>query len=115
MVSTAIKIALSTSACIAFVICNLDDFPTMQTISVPESISALTWGSSSTFAFNFLVEPKLTNFAFLRLSSFLALLKNSSSFGDAPGQPPSIKVTPKSSSNLAIASLSFTEGDIPSC
>ena len=76
---------------------------------------AWTCGSSSTFKFSFLVDPKLTSFAFLSLSSVLALSKNSSSLGEAPGQPPSIKATPSSSSNSAIASLSFTEGEIPSC
>ena len=34
---------------------------------------------------------------------------------EAPGQPPSIKDTPRLSNNFAISSLSFTEGEIPSC
>ena len=89
-VSVAIRIALSTSVSKAFVMWRLDDLPTMQTYSVSESISACTCGSSSTFTFNFLVEPKLTNFAFSSFKSFFALSKNSFSLGDAPGHPPSI-------------------------
>jgi hypothetical protein len=43
------------------------------------------------------------------LSSVRALRKNSVSFGIAPGQPPSMKPTPNSSSSRATASLSTTE------
>ena len=69
----------------------------------------------SALKLSFLVDPKLTSFALARLSSDFAFLKNSSSLGEAPGQPPSIKDTPRLSNNFAISSLSFTEGEIPSC
>ena len=87
----------------------------MHTYSVSASTNACTCGSLSALKLSFLVDPKLTSFALSRLSSNFAFLKNSSSFGEAPGQPPSIKDTPRLSSNFAISSLSFTEGEIPSC
>ena len=40
--------------------------------------------------------------------------KNSASFGFEPGQPPSMKATPSSSSLLAIRILSSHEREIPS-
>ena len=75
MVSTAISFASSTVACIAFVICSFEDFPTMHTYSVSASINACTCGSLSAFKLSFLVDPKLTSFALARLSSDFAFLK----------------------------------------
>ena len=82
---------------------------------MPESTNAFTCGSSLADKSSFLVEPKLTSFAFFKFNSLFAASKNSSSLGDAPGQPPSIKLTPKPSISFAIAILSFTDGEIPSC
>ena len=82
---------------------------------MPESTNAFTCGSSLADKSSFLVEPKLTSFAFFSFNSLFAVSKNSSSFGEAPGQPPSIKLTPKLSISFAIAILSFTDGEIPSC
>ena len=48
-------------------------------------------------------------------SSVLARAKNSVSLGSAPGQPPSMNPTPRSSRWRAIASLSATENARPSC
>ena len=44
-----------------------------------------------------------------------ARAKNSSSFGFAPGQPPSMKATPRWSSCSATRSLSSTVSEMPSC
>ena len=49
------------------------------------------------------------------VSSFLARAKNSTSLGLAPGQPPSMKVTPRWSSCSATRSLSSTVSERPSC
>ena len=40
--------------------------------------------------------------------------KNSASFGFEPGQPPSMKATPSSSSRRAMRSLSAHESEMPS-
>jgi hypothetical protein len=55
------------------------------------------------------VEPNATSSAWRSLSSVRARAKNSVSLGIAPGQPPSMKPTPISSSSRATASLSATE------
>ena len=61
------------------------------------------------------VEPNATSVAVPRVSSFLARAKNSTSLGLAPGQPPSMKVTPRWSSCSATRSLSSTVRERPSC
>ena len=61
--------------------------------------------------FGFLVELNATSLEFLNL--FFASLKNSSSFGLEPSQPPSIYAIPKVSRADAIFNLSSTENDIP--
>ena len=71
---------------------------------MPESTNAFTCGSSLADKSSFLVEPKLTSFAFFKCNSLFAVSKNSSSFGDAPGQPPSIKLTPR---HLLVLQLQF--------
>ena len=60
------------------------------------------------------VAPNATSSALTSFSSVRARSKNSVSFGSAPGQPPSMKPTPYSSSSRATASLSFTEYEMPS-
>ena len=61
------------------------------------------------------VEPNATSVAVPSVSSFLARAKNSTSLGLAPGQPPSMKVTPRWSSCSATRSLSSTVSERPSC
>ena len=59
------------------------------------------------------VEPNAQISARRQLAS-RARWKNSASFGFDPGQPPSMNVTPSSSSRRAIRSLSSQESEIPS-
>ena len=61
------------------------------------------------------VLPNAASSALRKSSSLAARLKNSVSLGTAPGQPPSMKPTPSSSSSGAMASLSATERFMPSC
>ncbi len=61
------------------------------------------------------VDPNATSVAVESCSSAGARAKNSSSFGFAPGQPPSMYVTPRWSSCSATRSLSSTVSDSPSC
>ena len=61
------------------------------------------------------VDPNATRVARASVSSPGARAKNSASFGFAPGQPPSMKVTPRWSSCSATRSLSSTVSDRPSC
>ena len=68
----------------------------MQMKSVSASTSARVSASSAAFAPALRVAPNATSWERFRLSS-LARTKNSVSLGLAPGQPPSMKVTPSSS------------------
>ena len=62
------------------------------------------------------VKPKATSSAFLSGTAPSAIaLKYAVSPGLAPGQPPSMKPTPSSSSSPVIASLSTTDRFSPSC
>ena len=72
-------------------------FATRVTAGAPLSRRAPSKTSSAAFAFGRRVAPKATKVAFLSFNSFLASAKNSVSLGFAPGQPPSIKPTPRSS------------------
>ena len=80
-----------------------------------ESSRARTWASSATLIPGLRVAPNATSWAFASFSSpAAARAKNSVSLGIAPGQPPSMKPTPSSSSRRATASLSLTEYEMPS-
>src|SRR5215212_6270278 len=71
--------------------------------------------SLSTLPFTRRVEPNATSSLVFSCSSpETARRKNSSSFGLAPGHPPSMKWTPRWSSCSAIRSLSSTVRDTPS-
>ncbi len=89
--------------------CRMSDLATRHTTEVSASTSARICGSSSTATPALRVAPNATSTAFFSCSSVRARAKNSVSFGMAPGQPPSMKPTPSSSSSLATASLSTTE------
>ena len=89
--------------------CRMSDLATRQTTGVPASSRACTCRSLATSTPALRVEPNATSSAFLRSSSVFARSKNSVSLGMAPGQPPSMKPTPNSSSSRATASLSATE------
>ena len=82
------------------------DFATRVTTGAPDSASALRSTSSAALLLARLVAPKATNVAFFSFNSLAANLKNSVSFGLAPGHPPSMKPTPRSSRCLAIVNLS---------
>ena len=81
-------------------------FATRVTAGAPLSRSAPNNASSAAFTLGRRVAPKATKVAFLSFNSFFARLKNSVSFGLAPGHPPSINPTPRSSRWRAIANLS---------
>ena len=87
----------------------------MQMISVSAFRRACIWGSSSTGREGRRVDPKAVSRLLDRASSVFARAKNSSSFGRAPGHPPSMKCTPRSSRREAIRSLSETVREMPSC
>ena len=91
------------------------DFATRHTTDASESTSARTRGSCAATPPARRVAPKAARVAWRRSSSVRARSKNSVSFGLAPGQPPSMKSTPRSSSSPAMASLSDTERLSPSC
>ena len=91
------------------------DLATMQATGAPASIRLARTASSSGFTPARRVDPKATSVAVPRCSSFLARSKNSMSLGLAPGQPPSMNVTPRWSSCSATRSLSSTVSDRPSC
>src|SRR5688572_17197563 len=86
----------------------------MQTIEVSASIRWRKVSSLSTLPSLRRVDPKATSVLVSSCSSVFALRKNSSSFGLAPGQPPSMKCTPSQSSCSAMRSLSSTVREIPS-
>src|SRR3954447_21805942 len=86
----------------------------MHTVEVPASTRLRRVGSSSTLPFTRRVEPKATSVEVSSRNSVRARRKNSSSFGLAPGPPPSMKCTPRWSSCSAIRSLSSTVSDTPS-
>ena len=87
----------------------MSDLATTHTTGVSASSSARTCGSAPTSTPALRVAPNATSTAFFRVSSVRARAKNSVSLGIAPGQPPSMKPTPNSSSSRATASLSATE------
>ena len=90
--------------------CLTSDLATRVTTEAPDASSACTCGSCAARRPAFRVAPKATNDAVRRFSSpAAALAKNSVSFGIAPGQPPSMNPTPRSSSRVATAILSATE------
>ncbi len=69
---------------------------TRVTTGAPDVRSAFTWGSSAALP-PLRVAPNATSWAFLNVISCWARAKNSVSRGLAPGQPPSMYPTPKSS------------------
>ena len=90
--------------------CRTSDLATRVITGAPESSSARTCGSSSARTPALRVAPKATSWRVRSASSpGAALAKNSVSLGIAPGQPPSMKPTPSSSSRVATAILSATE------
>ncbi len=95
--------------------CRTSDFATSVTTGASESTSARTCGSSHARSPALRVAPNAASTARRRSSSLAARRKNSVSLGTAPGQPPSMKPTPSSSSSGAMASLSATERFMPSC
>ena len=66
---------------------NNEDLPTKQTDVALEFIKVLSPGSLAALLLGLLVMPKAVKDELL---NFISLLKNSSSVGFAPGQPPSI-------------------------
>ncbi len=90
------------------------DLATSVITGAPDATSAASWASSAALPPACLVAPKATNWAFFRSSSAAARAKNSVSRGLAPGQPPSMKPTPKSSRWRAMVSLSATVRWMPS-
>ena len=91
------------------------DLATMQATGAPASTRLARTASVSGFTPARRVDPNATSVALLSVSSFLARAKNSTSLGLAPGQPPSMKVTPRWSSCSATRSLSSTVSERPSC
>ena len=71
------------------------------------------FASSSGFPWARQVAPKAVIVAFFQDIS-RACSKKSASFGLEPGQPPSMKATPRSSKRRAIRSLSAHESEMPS-
>ena len=90
------------------------DLATSVITGAPDSSSALTCGSSEALPPARRVAPKATSSACLKSISCWARAKNSVSRGLAPGQPPSMKPTPKSSRCRAMVSLSATVRLMPS-
>ena len=88
---------------------------TMQATGAPASTRLARTASSSALAPALRVEPNATKVAVSSDSSVLARSKNSMSLGFAPGQPPSMNVTPRWSSCSATRSLSSTVNERPSC
>ena len=74
------------------------DLATMQAMPVPALSSRTKERSSSAATCARLVDPNATSCALSRTSSSFARSKNCSSFGFAPGQPPSMYATPRWSS-----------------
>ncbi len=95
--------------------CISDDLATMHTASVWALTRWRSVSSSSALTAARRVEPNATSVDLDSESSVGARAKNSSSFGLAPGHPPSMKVTPRWSSCSATRSLSSTVSDSPSC
>ena len=88
---------------------------TRVTTGARESSRARTCGSEDASPPARRVEPNAASRAWRRSSSSAARAKNSVSLGIAPGQPPSMTPTPRSSRCRAMASLSTTDSDRPSC
>ncbi len=95
------------------VTCMSQLFPTSVMIGDSASIRARMFASSSTRLARLRVKPKAAIRAFRQVIPFAAA-KNSESLGLEPGQPPSMKGIPKSSSRRAIFSLSVRETVRPS-
>jgi hypothetical protein len=85
---------------------------TVQT-AAPHSRSATRFGSSSAATPARRVAPNAVRTACDSARS-RARWKNSASFGFEPGQPPSMKLTPRRSSRSAMRSLSSHESEMPS-
>src|SRR5664280_1639778 len=95
--------------------CTSEDLATMQTASVWALTRWRSVSSSSALTPARRVDPKATRVELDSESSEGARAKNSASLGLAPGQPPSMNVTPSLSSCSATRSLSSTVNDSPSC
>ena len=100
----------------AWVTCRSWLLATMQAYGARESRTAAVSGSSAAFMPTRRVKPKATSCALRRVTAPSAIAeKYAVSPGLAPGQPPSMKFTPSSSSKPVMASLSVTERFSPSC
>src|SRR4051794_26900316 len=86
----------------------------MHTVDVPAARRLRSVSAESTLPLTRRGEPKATSVDVSMRSSEGARRKNSSSFGLAPGQPPSMKSTPNQSSCSAMRSLSSTVREMPS-
>ena len=96
--------------------CRSWDLATMQATSARESRRAAVSGSSAAFRPTRRVKPNAVRVAFFSGTAPEAISeKYVVSLGLAPGQPPSMKSTPSSSSSAVMASLSLTERFRPSC
>ena len=90
--------------------CRMSDLATRQTTGVSASSSACTCGSVGHVDAGLAGRAERDQHRVLEVELGLrARAKNSVSLGIAPGQPPSMKPTPNSSSSRATASLSATE------
>ena len=89
----------------------------MQATSARESRRAAVSGSSAAFRPTRRVNPNAVRVAFFNGTGASRPSPRSTScrWGLAPGQPPSMKSTPSSSSRPAMASLSLTDRFRPSC
>ncbi len=92
--------------------CRTSDFATIVATGAPDSRRCAR--SSAVTPPGLRVEPNAASVAVVSDSSVRARRKNSASLGFAPGQPPSMKPTPRSSRCRAIVSLSLTDSDRPS-
>ena len=104
----------SSDVCNAWVTWYSELLATMHTAGVPASIRLRNVASSSTLPRGRRVDPKATSVLVVSCSSRPARAKNSTSFGFAPGQPPSTNCTPRRSSCSAMRSLSSTVAETPS-
>src|SRR5438477_9387031 len=86
----------------------------MHTLAVLASSRCRRVSSESTLPAFRLVDPKATSVLVSSLSSVCTRRKNSSSLGLAPGQPPSMYLTPSQSSCSAMRNLSSTVSEMPS-
>ena len=87
---------------------SVQDLPKMVTTGVSARTSSMRKGSSAARLFLWRVEPNAASLALVQVI-FLAAAKNSMSLGLEPGQPPSMKGMPYSSSIRATRILSASE------